>query len=90
MRQIKVILSAILNDISKITSLLQNIRDNQNRIINRLSALNNSQNRPFAYLDPDDQQKADNLREQNPELYGYIVEVLKLFVNWYDYTNNGN
>ena len=81
MRQIKLILSMILNNIGKIVSLLSNIQDNQNRIISRLSALNNAQNRPFAYLDADDRQKADNLREQNPELYGYIVEVLKLFIN---------
>ena len=67
---------------------LKQIIENQNRIIHRLSVEHNNESRPFAYLDPDSREEASELRSKFPEGYDYIVNVLKLFLGWYDYTSN--
>lgn len=56
------------------------------RLIKRITATHNQAHKPFAWLGVDNTEKAKTLRDDNPELYNYVVSILDLYLGYDDKT----
>ena len=74
----------IVGEVQRCCQELKKINENLDRIIKRISILHNKKNlsnpRPLAWLEGDESKKTELLRNTNPEMYDYIVEIFKLFL----------
>lgn len=62
--------------LSEINSKLNTIIDLLNIQIKRFAK---SSNEPKAWIQKKDREEAEKLRELNPEMYDYVIEMLKLY-----------
>jgi len=67
----------------KIISVLDNQINLLSSLIKKTTVMNNNivdnKNKPLAFHGEQDREKAKELREINPELFDFIIEIMKLY-----------
>lgn len=80
----------IRNEVGIMNYTLKNIENLLCKVIKLISTELNQNNVPNAWLDPADRELAERYRQENPELYDYIIKMFCLYLSGNNETDNGD
>ena len=80
----------VFREIALCRSYLSNINMKIDTLIKKLCVIHNKENRPLAWLETQERAESLTLRGRNPEIFDYVMDIMKLYLGGNEKPYNGD